>query len=165
MAPINKLILIYLAIVALLIISCNPIRKAERLVLNNRDASNRVFNTLALERPCANDTAFILNSDTITKTDTITNYKRDTINNVITLTEQGKTIYKTRDIVKIHTGYIVDVRKVAILLDSVRYYKVLYNTEHKYKQQAERRFWWLIIAIVGIIILKRYAWSLVNTLH
>ena len=149
----------------MLIISCNPIRKAERLVLNNRDASNRVFNTLALERPCANDTAFILNSDTITKTDTITNYKRDTINNIITLTEAGKTIYKTRDIVKIHTGYIVDVRKVAILMDSVRYYKVLYNTEHKYKQQAERRFWWLIIAIVGIIILKRYAWSLVNTLH
>ena len=165
MAPINKLIFIYLAILALLIISCNPIRKAERLVLNNRDASNRVFNTLALERPCANDTAFILNSDTITKTDTITNYKRDTINNIITLTEAGKTIYKTRDIVKIHTGYIVDVRKVAILMDSVRYYKVLYNTEHKYKQQAERRFWWLIIAIVGIIILKRYAWSLVNTLH
>ena len=165
MAPINKLILIYLAIVALLIISCNPIRKAERLVLNNRDASNRVFNTLALERPCANDTAFILNSDTITNTDTITNYKRDTINNIITLTEQGKTIYKTRDIVKIHTGYIVDVRKVAILMDSVRYYKVLYNTEHKYKQQAERRFWWLIIAIVGFIFLKRYLWSLVNTLH
>jgi len=152
-------------ILLLLLTACNPLQKAQRLILANPDASERIFRELEKTRPCANDTAFVTNLDTLVTTDTITNYKRDTINNVITLTEQGKTIYKTRDIVKIQTGYIVDVRKVGILLDSVRYYKVLYNTEHKYKQQAERRFWWLIIAIVGFIILKRYVWSLVNILH
>jgi len=152
-------------ILLLLLTACNPLQKAQMRILTNPDASERIFRELEKSHPCANDTAFVLNTDTITRTDTITNYKRDTINNVITLTEQGKTIYKTRDIVKIHTGYIVDVRKVGILLDSVRYYKVLYNTEHKYKQQAERRFWWLIIAIVGFVFLKRYLWSLVNTLH
>jgi UTP-glucose-1-phosphate uridylyltransferase len=165
MAPKSKLLLIYLAILALLILAaCNPLRKAERLVLNNRDASNRVFNTLALERPCANDTMIVTLSDTTILQDTIFDYKRDTINNVITLTEKGKTIVKTIKVVDIKTAYVQDMRMVAILSDSVRFYKVLYQTEHKYKKQAESRFWWLIIAIVGIFILKRYVWSFLNTL-
>jgi urease gamma subunit len=164
MAPINKLLLIYLAILALLIISCNPIRKAERLVLNNRDASNRVFNTLALERPCANDTMVVTLSDTTILQDTIFDYKRDTINNVITLTEKGKTIVKTIKVVDIKTAYVQDMRMVAILSDSVRFYKLLYQAEHNYKKKAESRFWWLIIAIAALLILKRYLWSFLNTL-
>jgi hypothetical protein len=166
MAPKSKLLLIYLAILALLILSaCNPLRKAERLVLNNRDASNRVFNTLALDRPCVNDTMVVTLSDTTIVQDTIVDYKRDTINNVITLTEQGKTIVKTIKVKDIKTAYVQDMRMIAILSDSVRFYKILYQTEHKYKKQAEARFWWLIIAIAGIFILKRYLWSFLNTLH
>jgi urease gamma subunit len=165
MAPKSKLLLIYLAILALLILAaCNPLRKAERLVLNNRDASNRVFNTLALERPCANDTMIVTLSDTTIIQDTIFDYKRDTINNVITLTEKGKTIVKTIKVVDIKTAYVQDMRMVAILSDSVRFYKLLYQAEHKYKKQAESRFWWLIIAIVAFLILKRYVWSFLNTL-
>jgi hypothetical protein len=165
MAPKNKLILIYLAIIAALLLSaCNPLRKAERLVLNNRDASNRVFNTLALERPCANDTIILTLSDTTILQDTIVDYKRDTINNVITLTEKGKTIVKTIKVVDIKTAYVQDTRMIAILSDSMRFYKVLYQSEHKYKQKAERRFWWLIIAIAAFLILKRYLWSFLNTL-
>jgi hypothetical protein len=166
MAPKSKLLLIYLAILALLILAaCNPLRKAERLVLNNRDASNRVFNTLALDRPCVNDTMVVTLSDTTILQDTIFDYKRDTINNVITLTEQGKTIVKTIKVKDIKTAYVQDMRMIGILSDSVRFYKVLYQTEHKYKKQAEARFWWLIIAIAGIFILKRYLWSFLNTLH
>ena len=166
MAPKNKLILIYLAIIAaLLLTACNPLRKAERLVLNNRDASNRVFNTLALERPCANDTTIITLSDTTILQDTIVDYKRDTINNVITLTQQGKTIVKTIKVIDVKTAYVQDTRMIAILSDSMRYYKVLYQAEHKYKQKAESRFWWLIIALVGVFFLKRYLWSFLNTLH
>ena len=149
----------------LLLTACNPLQKAQKLILNNQDASERIFRELEKTRPCANDTAFVTNLDTLVTTDTIINYKSDTINNVIILTEKGKTIYKNRDIIKIQTGYIVDVRRVNILMDSVRYYKVLYDTEHKYKQKAERRFWWLIIAIVGFIFLKRYLWSLASILH
>ena len=149
----------------LLLTACNPLQKAQKIILNNKDASERIFRELEKTRPCANDTAFVNNLDTLVTTDTIINYKRDTINNVITLTEKGKTIYKTKEIVKIHTGYIVDVRKLNILLDSVRYYNVLYEAEHKYKQKAERNFWLLIIALIGFILLKKYVWSLVNILH
>jgi hypothetical protein len=165
MAPKSKLLLIYLAILALLILAaCNPLRKAERLVLNNRDASNRVFNTLALERPCANDTLIVTLSDTTILQDTIFDYKRDTINNVITLTEKGKTIVKTIKVVDIKTAYVQDMRMVAILSDSVRFYKLLYQAEHKYKKKAESRFWWLIIGVAAFLILKRYVWSFLSTL-
>jgi len=165
MATKAKLFIVYLIILlGILIIGCNPIKKAERLVLNNRDASNRVFNTLALDRPCANDTIVVTLSDTTILQDTIFDYKRDTINNVITLTEQGKTIVKTIKVKDIKTAYVQDMRMIGILSDSVRFYKVLYQTEHKYKQKAEARFWWLIIAIASIFILKRYLWSFLNTL-
>lgn len=156
MATKAKLFIVYIVIlITIFLIACNPIRKAERLVLNNRDASNRVFNTLALERPCANDTMIVTLSDTTILQDTIFDYKRDTINNVITLTEQGKTIVKTIKVKDIKTAYVQDMRMIAILSDSVRFYKVLYQTEHKYKKQAEARFWWLIIAIVGLFAIKR----------
>ena len=165
MAKKAKLFIVYLIILlGILILGCNPIKKAERLVLNNRDASNRVFNTLALERPCANDTMVVTFSDTTILQDTIFDYKRDTINNVITLTEQGKTIVKTIKVVDIKTAYVQDMRMIAILSDSVRFYKVLYQSEHKYRKQAESRFWWLIIAIAAFLILKRYLWSFLNTL-
>ena len=165
MAKKAKLFIVYLIILlGILILGCNPIKKAERLVLNNRDASNRVFNTLALERPCANDTMVVTLSDTTILQDTIFDYKRDTINNVITLTEQGKTIVKTIKVVDIKTAYVQDMRMIAILSDSVRFYKVLYQSEHKYRKQAESRFWWLIIAIAAFLILKRYLWSFLNTL-
>jgi hypothetical protein len=165
MATKAKLFIVYLIILlGILIIGCNPIKKAERLVLNNRDASNRVFNTLALDRPCANDTMIVTLSDTTILQDTIIDYKLDTINNVITLTEKAKTIVKTIKVVDIKTAYVQDMRMIGILSDSVRFYKVLYQTEHKYKQKAESRFWWLIIGVVAILILKRYLWSFLNTL-
>lgn len=166
MAAKSKLFLVYILLLLVLILTaCNPLRKAERLVLNNRDASKRVFNTLALENPCANDTIIFTLSDTTILQDTIVDYKRDTINNVITLTEKGKTIVKTIKVVDIKTAYVQDTRMIAILSDSVRFYKVLYQTEHKYKQKAERRFWWLIIALAAILVLKRYLWSLANMLR
>jgi hypothetical protein len=166
MAPKSKLILIYLAIIAALILTaCNPLRKAERRVLSDRDASKRVFNTLALDNPCANDTIIFTLSDTTILHDTLVDYKRDTINNVITLTEQGKTIVKTIKVKDIKTAYVQDMRMIGILADSVRYYKVLYQAEYKYKKQAERRLFWLIIIIAAIFILKRYLWSFLNMLR
>jgi hypothetical protein len=161
----TKLLLIYMAILAALIFSCNPIKKAERRVLSDRDASKRVFNTLALDNPCANDTTIITLSDTTILHDTIVDYKRDTINNVITLTEQGKTIVKTIKVKDIKTAYVQDTRMIGILSDSVRFYKVLYQSEYKYKKQAESRLFWLIIIIVAIVFLKRYLWSFLNILR
>lgn len=161
MAPKIKLLLIYMAILlALILTACNPIMRAERLVLNNREASDRVFNTLALEHPCANDTTIITLSDTTILQDTIVDYKRDTINNVVTLTEKNKIIVKTIKVKDIKTAYVQDMRMIGILGDSVRFYKVLYQSEHKYKKQAESRLLWLIIIL---IILS--AWSFRNMLR
>jgi hypothetical protein len=147
MARISLILILFLA-------ACNPLQKAQKRILANPEASERIFRELEKTRPCANDTAFIVNSDTITLNDTITNYKRDTINNVITLTEQGKTIYKTRDIVKIKTGYIVDTRRLAIMADSVRYFKTSLEISNTTRYKYQKAFIGLIIVILIYIIIK-----------
>ena len=162
----TKLLVLYLAILIILILTaCNPIRKAERRVLNDLASSERVFRELEKTRPCANDTAFVTLLDTLVTTDTITDYKYDTINNVVTKTLQGKTIYKTKRVVEIKTGYIVDTRRLGLALDSVRYFKVLSQTNKDTSDKWKSRFWWLIIAFGGIFILKRFVWSYLSMLR
>ncbi len=161
-----KLFLVYILLILVLILTaCNPIRKAERRVLNDVAASERVFRELEKTRPCANDTAFVTLLDTLVTTDTITDYKTDTINNVVTLKEAGKTIYKTKKIVEIKTGYIVDTRRLGIMADSLRFYKQSFETSTKYHKEWRFRFWLLLASLIGIFILKRFVWSYLNMLH
>jgi hypothetical protein len=138
----------------LLLMACNPIKKAERRVLANPEASERIFRQLEKTRPCANDTAFITNSDTLTQVDTIINYKRDTLNNVITLTKQGETIYKTRQILKTQTAYIVDTRRLNLMADSVRYFKTSLDIANKTTYTYKKWLILLVIAILSYIIIK-----------
>ena len=111
MANKTKLFIIYFILLVLLLVACNPIRKAERRVLNDLQSSERVFRELEKTRPCANDTTIIFNNDTTTIVDTITNYKTDTINikgiEYITIKEQPKTIVQTVKVNQIRTGYIL----------------------------------------------------------
>jgi hypothetical protein len=166
MAPKNKLLLIYLLIIWVLILTaCNPIRKAERRVLNDVASSERVFRELEKSRPCANDTSFVTLLDTIYNFDTTINYKYDTINNVVTLKEAGKTIYKTKRVVEIKTGYIVDTRRLGIMADSLRFYKLSLETSTKYHKEWRFRFWLLLASLIGIFILKRFIWSYLNILR
>jgi hypothetical protein len=166
MAPKSKLLLIYLAILALLILAaCNPLRKAERRVLNDVASSERVFRELEKTRPCANDTSFVTLLDTLVTTDTITDYKTDTIDNVITKTLQGKTIYKTKRVVEIKTGYIVDTRRLGIVLDSVRFYKQSFESSKDAHKKLRFKFWALIGLLMAFFILKRFVWSYLNILH
>jgi hypothetical protein len=156
----SKLFIIYLiCLIILLISACNPIRKAERRVLNDLQSSERVFRELEKTRPCANDTTIITKNDTTTIIDTITNYKTDTINingiEYITIKEQPKTIVKTITVDKVHTGYIVDTRRLAITLDSVRYYKESLQQSKDTSKKWRSRFWYLILAIAAFIIIKR----------
>ena len=146
----TKIILFYLALLAIAILSsCNPLQKAQRRILANPAASERIFRELEKTRPCANDTSFVTILDTLVTSDTIIDYKRDTINNVITLTEAGKTIYKTKKVVEVKTGYIVDTRRLAIMADSLRFYKTfLENAKHTSYQYKK----WLIVAILSILI-------------
>ena len=162
----TRLFLVYILLILVLILTaCNPIRKAERRVLNDVASSERVFRELEKTRPCANDTAFVTLLDTLLTIDTITDYKYDTINNVITLKEAGKTIYKTKRVVEIKTGYIVDTRRLGIMADSLRFYKLSLETSTKYHKEWRFRFWLLLASLIGIFILKRFIWSYLNILR
>lgn len=166
MAPKSKLLILYITILAILILcGCNPILKAERRVLNDVASSERVFRELEKTRPCANDTSFVTLLDTLVTTDTITDYKTDTIHNVITKTLQGKTIYKTKRVVEIKTGYIVDTRRLGLALDSVRFYKQSFESSKDAHKKLRFKFWALIGLIMAFFILKRFLWSFLNTLH
>ena len=140
----NKLLFLLL-----ILVSCNPLQKAQRRILANPEASERIFRELEKTRPCANDTSFVTILDTLVTSDTIIDYKRDTINNVITLTEAGKIIYKTKKVVEVKTGYIVDTRRLGIMADSLRFYKTsLDNATHTAYQYKK----WLILSVIAILI-------------
>lgn len=165
----TKIFAIYLICLLLIIaFSCNPILKAERKVLNNVESSERVFRELEKTRPCANDTTIINNYDTTLLIDTITNYKRDTttINGIeyITIKEAAKTIVKTIKVNQIKTSYIVDTRRLGIMADSVRFYKVSLQDSINTSKKWRLRFWGLLGILIGFILIKRFVWSFLNTL-
>ena len=142
--------------------------KAERRVLNDVQSSERVFRELEKTRPCANDTTIITKNDTTTLVDTITNYKTDTINingiEYITIKEQPKTIVKTVTVHKVHTGYIVDTRRLGIMVDSVRFYKASLQDSINTSKKWRLRFWGLLGILIGFILIKRFLWSFLNNL-
>jgi len=164
----TKVFAIYLICLFLLIaFGCNPIRKAERKVLNNIESSERVFRELEKTRPCANDTTIITKNDTTLLIDTVTDYKTDTITingiQYITIKEKAKTIVKTVKVNQIRTGYIVDTRRLTITLDSVRYYKESLQQSKDTSKKWKGRFWGLLGILIGFILIKRFVWSFLNT--
>ena len=166
----SKIFIIYLiCLIILLISSCNPIMKAERRVLNDVQSSERVFRELEKTRPCANDTTIITKNDTTLLVDTITNYQRDTITingtEYITIKEAPKTIVKTIKVHQIHTGYIVDTRRLGIMIDSVRFYKTSLQDSINTSKKWRGRFWGLLSILIGFILIKRFLWSFLNILH
>lgn len=161
----TKIFIVYLICLFLLIISgCNSIKKAEKTVLNNKESSERVFRELEKTRPCANDTTIISVSDTLFKTDTTIDYRRDTINNVITLTEQGKTIYKTKTVIETKTAYIVDNRRLDLMADSVRFYKVSLQDSINTSNKWRSRFWWLLLGLILFVLIKRIITTYINSI-
>ena len=142
----------------LFLAACNPIRKAERLILNDKSASERVFRALEPSHPCANDTTIVTKIDTLVTSDTLINYIRDTIRvngiEYITIKEAPKTIVKTIKVNQIHTGFIVDTRSVGILLDSVRFYKTLAQVNKDTSKDWSRRFWVLLGSLIVVGFLK-----------
>ena len=159
----TKIFIVYLICLFLIIVlGCNPIKKAERTVLNNRESSERIFRELEKTRPCANDTTVISISDTLYKTDTAIDYKVDTINNVITLTEKEKIIYKTKTIIETKTAFIVDNRRLAIMADSVRFYKVSLQDSINTSNKWRSRFWWVILGLLAYIGIRRLFLTYIN---
>ena len=161
----TKIFVVYLILILLIILTgCNSIKKAERKVLGNKESSERVFRELEKTRPCANDTTIFTISDTLYKTDTTIDYQRDTINNVITLTEKGKTIYKTNTIVQTKTAYIVDNRRLDLMTDSVRFYKASLQDSINVTNKWKSRFWWLLLGLLAFIGIKALFLTYINKL-
>ena len=159
----TKIFIVYLiSLFLLIVLGCNPIKKAEKTVLNNRESSERIFRELEKTRPCANDTTVISVSDTLYKTDTAIDYKVDTINNVVTLTEKGKIIYKTKTIIETKTAFIVDNRRLAIMADSVRFYKVSLQDSINTSNKWRSRFWWVILGLLAYIGIRRLFLTYIN---
>lgn len=161
----NKILFLFL----ILVLGCNPIRKAEKRILNDRESSERVFRELEKTRPCANDTTLITKYDTTLLIDTLIDYKRDTITingiKYITIKEAAKTIIKTVKVHEVHTGFVVDTRRIGIIMDSIRFYKASSESNKTTSNKWMWRFWALFGTLIGFIIIKRFLWSYLNILH
>jgi len=139
-----------ISLLLLLLIGCNPVKQ----VLRDQDKLEEVAKVVVKGGWCANDTTFIVKSDTLIEFDTLVNIdiQVDTqkVNEFVYITN-----WKTRDIIKsvtIHDtikSFIVDNARVRLLqADSTR----LINLANDYKSKADSRLNWLISLLVLIAL-------------
>ena len=141
---------IRISLLLLLLIGCNPVKQ----VLRDQDKLEEVAKVVVKGGWCANDTTFIVKSDTLVEFDTLVNIdiQVDTqkVNEFVYITN-----WKTREITKsitIHDtikSFIVDNARVRLLqADSTR----LINLANDYKSKADSRLNWLISLLVLIAL-------------
>lgn len=139
--------------IILLFVSCNPVKQ----VLRNQEMLEEVAKVVVNGGWCANDTTFIVKSDTIIDVDTLVRIDTQTdtqiINDSVYITK-----WKTRDIIKsitIHDtlrSYIVDNARVRLLqTDSSR----LSFELNEWEVKAKRRQLWIFL-LIGFIALLIY---------
>jgi hypothetical protein len=134
----------------ILFIACNPVKQ----VLRNQEKLEEVAKVVVAGGWCANDTTFIVKSDTLVEFDTLVNVKIEVdtqkVNEFVYITN-----WKTRDIIKsvtIHDtvkSFIVDNARVRLLqADSAR----LTGEVIQWKGKADTRLSWLISLLVLIAL-------------
>jgi hypothetical protein len=139
---------IKISLLLLLLIGCNPVKQ----VLRDQEKLEEVAKVVVKGGWCANDTTFVVKSDTLIEFDTLVNIdiQVDTqkVNEFVYITN-----WKTRDIIKsvtIHDtvkSFIVDNARVRLLqADSAR----LGGEVIEWKGKAKRRQIWLL-AIIAMI--------------
>jgi hypothetical protein len=139
-----------ISLLLILLLGCNPVKK----VLNNQEMLEEVAKVVVKGGWCANDTTFVVKSDTLVEFDTLINVKLEVdtqkVNEFVYITN-----WKTRDIIKsvtIHDtikSFIVDNARVRLLqADSTR----LNNLANEYKSKADSRLNWLISLLVLIAL-------------
>ena len=138
----------------LLLVSCNPIRKAERRVLENHESAERVFRELEKTRPCANDTSFITSIDTVVEFEHFASSFKQPSFRFGQISYSKDTVIKKVKVTEYKTSYIVDNRRLNVALDSVRFYKTLSVEYNKDKYQYKKALILLIISILIYIIIK-----------
>lgn len=139
--------------IILLFVSCNPVKQ----VLRNQEMLEEVAKVVVKGGWCANDTTFIVKSDTIIDVDTLIEVKTDieveTINDTTYVTKwKTNTITKTLTIHDTLKSLIVDNARVRLLqADSSR----LSNEMNEWKGKAKKRQLW-IFALIAVWLLIRY---------
>jgi hypothetical protein len=149
-APRLLLIAIALLLLFLWVTSCNPVKR----VLNNQEMLEEVAKVVVKGGFCANDTTFVVKSDTLVEVDTLV--RIDTLTDTYVLNDTTYiTKWKTRDITKsitIHDtikSFIVDNARVRLLqADSAR----LTGEVIQWKGKADSRLNWLISLLVIIAL-------------
>ena len=134
----------------LLLVGCNPVKQ----VLRDQEKLEEVAKVVVKGGWCANDTTFVVKSDTLLVIDTLVTV--DTLTDTYVLNDTVHIVkWKTRDITKsitIHDtikSFIVDNARVRLLQsDSTR----LTNLANEYKSKADSRLNWLISLLVLIAL-------------
>jgi hypothetical protein len=136
--------LIAFILTAIVAVSCNPIKQ----IMKNQAKFNLIKDEVIRQGFCANDTTIITASDTLIQYDT-------TIQKETEILTIGDTVYvtkwQTRDIVKKLTirdtikSVVVDNARIQVL--QADYYKMK-STADEWKQKAQERLSYLILAIV-----------------
>jgi hypothetical protein len=144
------LIAIALLLLFLWVTSCNPVKR----VLNNQEMLEEVAKVVVKGGFCANDTTFVVKSDTLVEVDTLV--RVDTLTDTYVLNDTTYiTKWKTRDIIKSTTihdtikSFIVDNARVRLLqADSAR----LTSEVIQWKGKADSRLNWLLSLLVIIAL-------------
>ena len=139
-----------ISILLILLVGCNPVKQ----VLKNQEMLEEVAKVVVKGGWCANDTTFVVKSDTLVEVDTLV--RIDTLTDTYVLNDTTYiTKWKTRDITKsitIHDtikSFIVDNARVRLLQsDSAR----LTGEVNEWKGKADSRLNWLISLLVIIAI-------------
>ena len=139
-----------ISLLLVLLIGCNPVKQ----VLRDQEKLEKVAKVVVKGGWCANDTTFVVKSDTLVEVDTLV--RIDTLTDTYVLNDTTYiTKWKTREITKsitIHDtikSFSVDNARVGLLqADSTR----LINLANDYKSKADSRLNWLISLLVLIAL-------------
>ena len=135
-------------IIALIFISCNPVKK----VLRDREMFDEVAKEVVKAGYCANDTIIITKSDTTIQVDTLTLIDKEfevKVYNDTTYITQWQTKYVNKNVIIRDTvkSVVVDNARIKLLQEDL----IKANEEKlNWKERANKTFGYLLLLICGI---------------
>ena len=135
-------------IIALLFISCNPVKK----VLRDREMFDEVAKEVVKSGYCANDTIILTKSDTTIQVDTLTLIDKEfevKVQNDTTYITQWQTKYVNKNVIIRDTvkSVVVDNARIKLLQEDL----IKANEEKlNWKERANKTFGYLLLLICGI---------------
>ncbi len=135
-------------IIALIFISCNPVKK----ILRDREMFDEVAKEVVKAGYCANDTIIISKSDTTIQVDTLTLINKEfevKVYNDTTYITQWQTKYVNKNVIIRDTvkSVVVDNARIKLLQEDL----IKANEEKlNWKERANKTFGYLLLLICGI---------------